>query len=256
MSPNTKPLLVILPGAFHTPESYRRITEPLLSKGYEVLAVDYLVTARSSEPDPNPTLSFTDDATALREKLIPLFNEGGEAVLISHSYGSLPATHTAVGQTTVERNERGERGGVAAVINIAGFAFPARGRNIMGEESETPAMPYQVVKNGTTHLQPTAKPLFFSGLPQEEVDAEWERLALKQTRKSMTDFPEYIESEIQCPKTYILCEEDQAVPPAFQEHMAGVGGYKVVRVKSGHSPFLSIPGEIVRIVEDVVGKLP
>jgi pimeloyl-ACP methyl ester carboxylesterase len=146
MSSNAKPLLVILPGAFHTPESYRRITEPLLSKGYEVLAIDYLVTARSSEPDPNPALSFTDDATALREKLIPLFNEGGEAVLISHSYGSLPATHTAVGQTTLERNERGERGGVAAVINIAGFAFPARGRNIMGEESETPAMPYQVVE--------------------------------------------------------------------------------------------------------------
>ncbi|KAL3443001.1 Alpha/beta hydrolase fold-1 [Aspergillus insuetus] len=255
MSTKTKPLLVILPGAFHTPESYRKVVDPLRASGYEVIGVDYLVTAKSSEPDPNPNLSFTDDAAALREKLTPLFDEGREAVLISHSYGSRPTTHTAVGQTTVERKRRGESGGVAAVINIAGFAFPARGKNIMGEESETPPMPYQVVENGITHLQPAAKPIFYSGLPQEEMDAEWERLPLKQTRKSFTDFPQHIESEIQCRKTYILCEEDQGVPPAFQEHMAGLGGYEVVRVKSGHSPFLSIPGEIVRIVEGVVEGL-
>jgi hypothetical protein len=87
------------------------------------------------------------------------------------------------------------------------------------------------------------------------MDSEWERPPLKQTRKSFTDFPQHIESEIQCLKTYILCKEDQAAPPAFQEHMAGVGGYEVVRVKSGHSPFLSIPGEIVTIVEGVVGGI-
>ncbi|KAL2787996.1 Alpha/beta hydrolase fold-1 [Aspergillus keveii] len=255
MSPTTKPLIVILPGAFHTLDNYRKIIDPLRTSGYEVLGVDYLVTARSSEPGPNPDLSFIDDAEALRDKLIPLFDEGREAVLISHSYGSLPATHTAVGQTTVDRKQRGEKGGIAAVINIAGFAFPARGKNILGEETETPAMPYQVVENGITHLQPAAKRIFYSGLSQEEMDSEWERLPLKQTRKSFTDFPQHIESEIQCPKTYILCEEDQAVPPAFQEHMAGVGGYEIARVKSGHSPFLSIPGDIVKIVEGVVEGL-
>jgi hypothetical protein len=38
--------------------------------------------------------------------------------------------------------------------------------------------------------------------------------------------------------------------------MAGVGRYdEVVKVKSGHWPFLSIPGEIVRIVEGVAGGL-
>jgi pimeloyl-ACP methyl ester carboxylesterase len=146
MSSSTMPLLVLLPGAFHIPKSYRKIIDPLYTSGYEVLGVDYLVTARSSKPGPDPDLSYTDDAAALREKLIPLFDEGREAVLISHSYGSLPATHMAVGQTTVERKARGEKGGVAAVTNIAGFAFPARGKNIMGEESETPAMPYQVVE--------------------------------------------------------------------------------------------------------------
>ncbi|KAL2850239.1 Alpha/beta hydrolase fold-1 [Aspergillus pseudoustus] len=255
MSPSPKPILAILPGAFLTPANYVKITGPLGASGYEIFDVDYLVTARTNDPDPNPSHSFTDDAAALQAKLIPLFNEGRTSVLISHSYGSLPATHTAQGQTVSERKERGEKGGIAAVISIAGFAFPARGRNIMGGEDETPAMPFHVIENGITHLQPAAKPLFFSGLSQEEIDAEWDRLALKQTRKSFTDFPQYIESEIQCAKTYILCEEDQAVPPAFQEHMAGVGGYELVKVNSGHAPFLQIPEEIVRIIEGVVAKV-
>ncbi|KAL2809148.1 Alpha/beta hydrolase fold-1 [Aspergillus granulosus] len=252
---SAKPLLVILPGAFHTPANYRKVTNPLRASGYGILGVDYLVTATSTQPDPNPAHSFLDDAAALRQKLIPLFNEGRTAVLISHSYGSLPATHTVQEQTIVEREKRGEKGGIMAVISIAGFAFPARHKNIMGEDSESPAMPFHVIENGITYLQPSAKQLFFSGLSLDKIDSEWDNLALKQTRKSFTDFPQYIESEIQCAKTYILCEEDQAVPPAFQEYMASVGGYDVVRVKSGHAPFLSIPEEIVRIVEEVVRKV-
>ncbi|KAL3456746.1 Alpha/beta hydrolase fold-1 [Aspergillus heterothallicus] len=255
MSSPQKPLLVLLPGAFHTPHNYRKITAPLADLGYEILPVTYLVTAHSTDPAPSPCHSFTDDAALLREKLTPLFDQGRTAVLISHSYGSLPATHAAVGLTRVEREERGEKGGVVGVISIAGFAFPTRHRNIMGAEEETPAMPYHVVENGITTLLPSASALFFSGLPQSEIDAEWATLPLKQTRKSFTDFPSHIESEIQCPKTYILCEEDQAVPPTFQDHMAGVGGYEVVRVKSGHAPFLSIPEEIVRIIQGVVERV-
>lgn len=72
----------------------------------------------------------------------------------------------------------------------------------------------------------------------------------------MTDFPQYVESEIRCPKTYILCEQDQAVPPAFQEQMARLGGYSIVRVNSGHAPFLSVPKDVLSVVRKVAGPIP
>lgn len=60
-----------------------------------------------------------------------------------------------------------------------------------------------------------------------------------------------MESEIRCPKTYILFEQDQAVPPAFQEQMARLGVFDIARVDSGHAPFLSVPQDVLAVVRKV-----
>jgi hypothetical protein len=98
------------------------------------------------------------------------------------------------------------------------------------------------------HLQESAKPIFFSDVSPEEADIAWDNLFKQQSRKSITTFPQYVESEIRCPKTYVVCEKDQAVPPAFQEQMAGMGGFNIVKVSSGHAPFLTVPNEIVAAI--------
>lgn len=67
----------------------------------------------------------------------------------------------------------------------------------------------------------------------------------------MTVFPRHVESEFCCPKTYVLCEKDQAVPPAWQEQMARLGGFDVVRVDSGHSPHLSVPSDVIAVISKV-----
>jgi hypothetical protein len=60
-----------------------------------------------------------------------------------------------------------------------------------------------------------------------------------------------VEKEYRCPKTYVLCKNDAAVPPPFQEQMAELGGFEIVRVKSGHAPFLTIPDQVVTIINKV-----
>jgi hypothetical protein len=92
---------------------------------------------------------------------------------------------------------------------------------------------------------------FFSDLAPEQADIEWASLCKKQSRKSFTTFPQYVESEIRCPKTYIICENDRAVPPVFQELMARMGSFDINRSKSGHTPFLTIPMDMVTAVVDV-----
>lgn len=46
--------------------------------------------------------------------------------------------------------------------------------------------------------------------------------------------------------TYVICEQDEAVPPRFAEMMMkGVNWKgKVVRMEGGHSPFLGRPGKL------------
>lgn len=61
------------------------------------------------------------------------------------------------------------------------------------------------------------------------------------------------------PTSYLLCEDDLAIPAAAQEGMikgveeAGGGEIEVTRIKSGHSPFLSKPDETAAWLQKVAG---
>jgi alpha/beta hydrolase family protein len=48
--------------------------------------------------------------------------------------------------------------------------------------------------------------------------------------------------------TYVVCEQDRAVPPAAQEAMASGAG-RVERLPSSHSPMLSMPGRLAEVLE-------
>lgn len=51
------------------------------------------------------------------------------------------------------------------------------------------------------------------------------------------------------PKTYVLTEEDKAVDPTWQAMFVKNGGFDaVVRLKSGHTPLLSMPDKVVEVI--------
>jgi pimeloyl-ACP methyl ester carboxylesterase len=54
------------------------------------------------------------------------------------------------------------------------------------------------------------------------------------------------------PATYMVCENDKAAPPQYQEMFAKADGAKVIKLAGGHIPMLSQPDAlVVRIVEAV-----
>jgi alpha-beta hydrolase superfamily lysophospholipase len=131
-----KPTILVVPGAFHKPIHYSKLINKLQLGGYDVLPITHKSSSDKAE-DVNIDFSHFDDAAAILSKLQPLLNEGKEVVLVSHSYGSLPTTACVEGNTTIERAGKGLKGGIKAVINIAGFAFPARGKNAFGTDDPT-----------------------------------------------------------------------------------------------------------------------
>ena len=57
----------------------------------------------------------------------------------------------------------------------------------------------------------------------------------------------------------MICEQDRAIPAAFQEAMVNAAKEKgahvdVVRMDSGHSPFLSKPKETVAWIREVADE--
>ena len=55
------------------------------------------------------------------------------------------------------------------------------------------------------------------------------------------------------PTTYIVCEQDQALPPQAQEATSSAADH-VVRLPSSHSPFLSMPRQLARALGGAVSS--
>jgi pimeloyl-ACP methyl ester carboxylesterase len=53
------------------------------------------------------------------------------------------------------------------------------------------------------------------------------------------------------PSTYVVCEQDQAIPPFAQEAMAK-RAETVLRMDAGHSPFLSHRQELAGLLRPIL----
>ena len=157
MASLTKPLIVLIPGGFHKPSHYASVTRPLREEhGYDVLCLP--LTVCGDDPSTvSADATADDDAAAVLAELIPQLDSGMEAVVVAHSYGSMVATRCIRDQTKTERAAKGLKGGIVAAVWIAGFSFPARGKNIMGGDEVSPHMPYQTLKVGG--LEESRRPL-------------------------------------------------------------------------------------------------
>lgn len=99
--------------------------------------------------------------------------------------------------------------------------------------------------------------IFYNDLPESEKQHWFSQL---QTHSLATFYaPTTAASWKEIPTSYLLCEDDIAIPAAGQEAMiAGVkemgGEIEVTRIKAAHSPFLSRPGETVEWVRRVAGE--
>ena len=78
----SKPVIVIVHGAFHPPVYYRKLIEPLRASGYTVLAPAMPTTGLD---DSVAGTTYRDDVRRIYESLLPLLDEGREAVVVGHS---------------------------------------------------------------------------------------------------------------------------------------------------------------------------
>jgi len=105
------------------------------------------------------------------------------------------------------------------------------------------------------HLLEAAKPVLYSDLAPEQREEMWTTAITTHSEANFHSLPKFVDKDMTIPKTYVICEDDHALTVEYQAYFVGNGGYEhVVRLPSGHFPFVSMPDRIVDVICEVAGR--
>lgn len=113
-----KPDILLVPGAWHTPAAFDLVRDQLTRRGFQSTAVP-LLTVGPTDP---LNQGVPEDAAAIRAELEKLVDAGKEVMVISHSYGGVPAAAAVEGLNLKDRVAQGQKGGVLMVVHMTSFA--------------------------------------------------------------------------------------------------------------------------------------
>ena len=198
------------------------------------------------------------DAQVVRSQVISLINQSREIVMLLHSYGGAVGTEAIKDLSLRECATKGQKGGVIRLIYMCGFMLQV-GESVGGASLPRP-IPDPVESDDATCTTFICEPpvqLFYADVEPERAK-RMEALLTPQSAKAMIDAITYPAWQF-IPTTYLRTQDDQVLFPHWQERQikavedAGVG-LTVETFKSSHSPFLSIPEEMVAAVRRAVDQ--
>jgi pimeloyl-ACP methyl ester carboxylesterase len=217
---------LLVHGAWHRPAMWDDLRRELHALGHRTVAPALPSAGRA------PVAGMYEDAAVVRRELEQL---AGPVVVVAHSYGGIPATQAL-----------GEAAGAADVVHAVFLA--AYLLDVDESLYSIHGVPDPEVAEGLFPLVDDPRHAFYGDLPDARAEQEVTRLVC-QTRRSFVDRVTSAGWH-GLPTTYVVCEQDQALRPEFQEKLAVRAG-DVRRLPSGHSPFLSMPAELAAVLHEV-----
>jgi len=117
-SSSYRPIIILVPGAWHAPLHYSHLLDGLKHEGFTTVSER---NPSCDSADPSGT-STAKDAMAIRTLILSQIDKGHEIVVIMHSYGGCPGAAAAQGLSKTERQAIGLPGGVIGLLFICAFA--------------------------------------------------------------------------------------------------------------------------------------
>lgn len=250
-----KPTIVFVPGAWNYPSYYQLVIDRLHAYNYPTATVNHAsVIPLDSGPDILRAESHYVDAEAIKAVVGPLVDAGKSVIVFCHSYGGLPTTEALANFDKTSPNA----GRVTNVIYCASFAIP------VGESFASIGAKFPSQASTDWHTRDDdGVTLRISGYEKmkealcADVDDELIKQHIKLGLHSMKTLVSPLKKAAwgKIPATYILCEQDVAIPASVQQFMIDEVGIKdVVRLPASHSPFLSMPDEVFDIIDRVANQ--
>jgi pimeloyl-ACP methyl ester carboxylesterase len=129
---SAKPVIALIPGAWHAPDSFSPLTKYLESHDYTVHGIHH--TSVNSTP---PKKDMSDDVAHVRSSITKLADEGHNVVVVMHSYGGVPGSSAAEGLLASQRSKEGKMGGITHMVYCTAFALP-QGVSLMNALHDNP----------------------------------------------------------------------------------------------------------------------
>ncbi|KAK0113588.1 hypothetical protein ONS95_013835 [Cadophora gregata] len=249
---SSKPVFVFLPGAWHIPSVYDAVISKLSTHGYSSQALP--LQAVVAQP---AVTTLQPDIDALNTAVRSQADTGKDVIVVSHSWSGIIVGGALEGLSKKSREQEGKKGGVVRLAYIAAFV-PMEGVGLLqafgGEEP-----PFYIVEKPwvTPFGPPGPIPLFYHDLPSAEAESWAAKLAPHSYATKFLGTDRCSWKEI--PSSYLICEDDKAIPPSVQEAMVDAckkegATMDITRVMSSHSPFLSKVDETVTWLRSVAGE--
>lgn len=241
-----KPVVVFVPGAWHQPICFSPVMKLLEAAGYETKGVKL-----ASVGAPEPLKDFQPDVEAIRQTMRPFIDAGKDVLLVVHSYGGVIGSDAVRGLDKATREKEGKQGGVAHLYYCCAFVLP-EGMSLMDALQGKP-LPWFSISEDEMLVNP-ATPIetFYGDVEHPNEHVEMLKPHSYRTFFSKVTYPAWKS----VPRTYLLCEKDEAIPIHAQKGMVENSGveWKVESVDASHSPFLSMPEEVARSIRRAAGE--
>jgi pimeloyl-ACP methyl ester carboxylesterase len=225
------PTILLVHGAWHGSWGWERVSEGLRQRGFEVTAVD-LGSHAPAGSDPGDLYA---DVEIVRRAIDSV---DGPVVVVAHSYGGVPTTEATAGA-----------GNVAHIVYLTAFMLD-EGESLFATVGSVQPDWWLVSDDGRTVFPDRAEEIFYNACPPELAAEAAGRLQ----PQSIASFEQPVRAVgwRDAPATYVICDQDAAIPVFAQEHMSQRAGH-VRRLDADHSPFLMLPDAVVELIAEIAG---
>jgi len=242
-----KLIFILVPGAWHGPEVWEKVSSLLKEQGYNSVSVTLPTTSGSS------SASFGDDVKATQDAIQVETSQGRNVVVVVHSYGGVVGQSAMKGFTRPKDAAASSKskGYVIGLVVIAS-GFTQSGMAFLDGTDGKPPPSWRLDPSGFAEIQVPARELFYHDLPAAEGD-EWVAKLKKQSIKAFTEGRDVMYPGWQdVPVWTVITTEDKALPVEAQKMFVGMvkdlADVTVREIASSHSPMLSKPNEVVELI--------
>ncbi|CAN8103534.1 unnamed protein product [Discula destructiva] len=232
-----RPVFVLAPGAWHTPDCFEILEDKLHAQGYETAAVAY--PSVGAEP---PTKGLYDDAAAVRAEIEVHAGQGRQVIIVVHSYGGLVGAEAVKGLGYKQRQAEGKKGGVTLLVYLAAFVTP-KGLSITKMLGGEP-LPWMNIQ-GERVIADTPEDIFYHDVPEDLKAKAISKLKHQSAAVFQDEVTYQPWEDMEC--MYFYCEDDRALVHPVQKQFGATLGENAISYtcKGSHSPFLSEPDTVV-----------
>lgn len=227
---------LLIHGSWHGAWCWRDVLPLLREQGHEVEAIDLPGHGEDRTPAGAVTLERYADA------IVAALRPG--TILVGHSMGGYAIT--AAAERAAKR--------ISHLVYLAAYV-PLSGLSLADMRERGPRQPLleAMVRSEdgvTVGLDPgLVEAKFYHDCPPDAVAYARERLVPQPVRPTSTPLA-VTERSAAIPASYIVCEDDRAIPPEYQVEMGSRLDARHA-LASGHSPFFAVPRDLAGLLDKI-----